>query len=157
MQKEPNDYKRYSHLASLLVGSCFYVEGVWGPFTCPCPGAHCLIIRLFFIACQSLPLPNSPSLALVGSGPVSESCGLPMWCHPVNATNTHTRRHTSWTVFSVFSLRFTVLLLYFHPPTVYDRYSRWIYSSISPLTWGRNSFSKPGTRAFGAVTALAQW
>lgn len=61
---------------------------------------------IFFMACQSLSLPSTPSLILVR---LVQFLNLPVClCGPskrMQQTNTH--RHTT-------------LRLYFHPPTVYD-------------------------------------
>lgn len=94
-----------------------------GFFRYLCPGAHCLIILQYF-------LHGMPELPFIHhSGAVSESYGLPLWCHQMNATNTNTHSHIQ-TRYRIH--RHTVLFLHFHPPP--DKHIRWIHSSISTLT-----------------------
>lgn len=64
------------------------------------------------------------------AGADSESCGLPMWCHQMNATHTPTHTH------KLGCLHCTFLQIHCTPSplpptdcTVYDKYSRWIHSS----------------------------
>lgn len=81
---------------------------------------------VFFMACQSLSLPSSPSLILVRL--VQFLNLVPIWSQQTSATNTH---------------RHTIPPLYFHPPTVDDKTKKQANTFQHSLTHLREEFISP--------------